>query len=541
MSLKSILFRKLSLLLLMLVSNMLMNAQITTGCNACAKGATIKEETGYCEVTGLTGYFVPPPNNASWELIFDEEFDGTPLDFDNIWDSPFHMTSVEDTSQWYTCYMRDNLAFGSSYAGNNLLHWINLQTQYEPGTVCDWVEFINNQAITHQITRDYTMPWLKTIPVFGPGKFEIHCKIPAVSGQWPAFWLYENDGGVHHGQELDIFEIKQDKPVGNQCLPDEDAGCDNPPFVLASDAGKRMMMTTHADPLTPGDNKSCTTQMCYLNSESLSNGWHTYSIDWDENYIKWYMDGNLVNEINRFYYSPLTMNTIKDLTFPSPKVKMQIIISSVVWATQVAYYTNIAYCGAPSTPNDFLVDYLRVWKRGCNNDPKTLRFDYDPVIFYDPNDAVVKAGSVDFSSNSPTWKVFNNQILKVGAQDEIKIVNFEAHLGSDFQATIEHCNEFDYGRSVQYQDEINYRNTVAHNLVLAPNPALGSFKIVAEKPVENASVLIYDLRGVKISETFYPMLSAADISLEEMSAGFYFVRVVSKSDQFLETHRLIKQ
>ncbi len=542
----SFIFRSSLTICLLMILFSTTYAQVTVQCNSCAGTGTYAGSTAYCNTIQIPGQFIPVNSNAPWELIYEEEFDDPDLHFDVEWDSPYNMTQEPtaynnyDDAYLYSCIRRNNLEFGSSVIGTNTETWVNLKTKYEPGSVCDWVEFdANLQPIVHQTTRDYTLPQLNTKAIYGPGKFEIHCKVPQISGQWPAFWLYENDGGVHTGQEIDVFEIKQDAMHANCSI---DPNCTNPEYTTVSQAGKRMMMTTHSNPLLLAE--PCTPQMCYINSEPFSNGWHTFTLVWDENYMQWFMDGNLVFERTRMsYYSPGNY-TYKELTFPSPKIGMEIKIGSIVWTDENMLYINGSgqnICGSPIAPNDFLVDYVRVWKRGCNNQPRTLKYDYDPITFYDANDAIVQAGTIDFSATSPAWEVNSNQVLKVGAINEIKIVNFEAKLGCDFTATINNCDELVYGRKAEAGDESSEikQEKTTPLFSISPNPSSTTIKLKSQSIVRKANIEIFDMLGKRVFFVNQEILKDTELNITSLNQGVYLLRI-SNDAGFLETHQIVK-
>ena len=103
----------------------------------------------------------------------------------------------------------------------------------------------------------YTSGIVTSLPhaKFSYGYFEIRAKLPKGQGIWPAFWL-TNDSTL----EIDGLEMLGNRPT-------------------------RIYQTLHR-------NKSQVYQGI-VDGPDYSAGFHTYGIDWQPNYVKWYIDGVL--------------------------------------------------------------------------------------------------------------------------------------------------------------------------------------------------------------------------------------------------------
>ena len=93
------------------------------------------------------------------------------------------------------------------------------------------------------------------------GVFEIRAQLPAVSGAWPAFWLLPTDGSAP--AEIDVFEQFGAQPN---------------------------MFTTTVHTGQSGHNAS----IGQTNQGATTTGFHTYTVDWEPDFITWYFDGNAV-------------------------------------------------------------------------------------------------------------------------------------------------------------------------------------------------------------------------------------------------------
>lgn len=100
---------------------------------------------------------------------------------------------------------------------------------------------------------------------WGPGhRVEIRAKLPGGIGTWPAIWMLPSDsvyGNWPHSGEIDIVES-----VG--CNPDKVYG------------------TVHTEAFNHMHNTQVGRE-----SQCDFKEWHTYTIDWENSTIRWYVDG----------------------------------------------------------------------------------------------------------------------------------------------------------------------------------------------------------------------------------------------------------
>jgi hypothetical protein len=170
---------------------------------------------------------------------------------------------------------------------------------------------------------DYLTSCIWSKKEFKYGYFECRCKAPEGKGLWPAFWLY----GQNQKDEIDFMEMKGerrfDTHVDIHC-PNE---CDKTPgtFGIKKDWGGWVKMR-----------------------EKLTNNWVVFSGVWLPNSLTYYVNGVPVSHFEGDFATP--MNVIANLSVardngpfnPGPDKKTVF-------------------------PNEFLVDYIRVWKP--MNDP----------------------------------------------------------------------------------------------------------------------------------------------------------------------------
>ena len=204
---------------------------------------------------------VAPPANGTKVLLWSQEFNGS-------------ANSVADTSAWSND-LGDGSIFGNPGWGNNELQYYTNDSARLDGA--------GNLAITATKTSSGyscyigTCYWksakltTKQKVSFKFGYLEARLKSPAGAGMWPAFWmlgsnLTENGGSVSwpDAGEIDIYE-----------------GKGSAPFTVWG--------TPH--------NRNIHSGGTINSSTSLTENFHTYAINWSQDRIQWYFDGQLFHEL----------------------------------------------------------------------------------------------------------------------------------------------------------------------------------------------------------------------------------------------------
>lgn len=164
--------------------------------------------------------------------------------------------------------------------------------------------------------RDYRSGMMSTSGKFAQtyGRFEIRCQVPRGRGLWPAFWLLPDP--PTWPPEIDILEI------------------------LGHETDRAYMSLHWPDPAKPGgDSLSVTGEH---KGTDFSDGFHTLAIEWEKGEIRWYIDGVERHRVTEHV----------------PDQPMFLLVNLAVGGE---------WAGAPTPetvfPADFLVDYVRVWKK----------------------------------------------------------------------------------------------------------------------------------------------------------------------------------
>ena len=133
----------------------------------------------------------PPPTSGSWELVWEDTFDGDALDTGN-WDVQTGNGVEEGIPGW----------------GNNELQYY----QEDNVTVADGLLTIEARAEAPNPGFNYTSGRIRTQGKvdFTFGRVEARIKVPSGQGLWSAFWLLGSDPAVYGDWpargEIDILE-----------------------------------------------------------------------------------------------------------------------------------------------------------------------------------------------------------------------------------------------------------------------------------------------------------------------------------------------
>ncbi|MDO5523945.1 MAG: glycoside hydrolase family 16 protein [Bacteroidia bacterium] len=170
------------------------------------------------------------------------------------------------------------------------------------------------------------------------GKVEVRAKIPVAPGSWPAIWLLGNKWEWPNCGEIDMMEyyIKNGAPsiLANACW-----GSNEKWKAVWDDA---IIPFTH-----------------FLEKDSeWADKFHTWVMDWDEDFIRLYLDDELLNEIDL----SKTFNQGYDGNFENP-------FSNNIDGFGHYILLNLAIGSGGGTPDDaqfplvYEIDYVRVYQK----------------------------------------------------------------------------------------------------------------------------------------------------------------------------------
>ncbi len=198
-----------------------------------------------------------PPAGRHWQLVFDDEFDGSRLNAD----------------RWVTCYdWYDAAHDGCTNNGNFEQEWYRasqvsvsnghatLTAQPRPtlgwsGSYEQTYPYISGLISTGRPSYDAAPKWSTSY-----GYMEARLKTDGGQGLWPAFWLL---------------------PTDHSWPPEIDA------MELVGSAPHQLLATYHWPDAAGHPQKDATT----YSAGDFTAGWHTYAVNWQPGRIDWYADG----------------------------------------------------------------------------------------------------------------------------------------------------------------------------------------------------------------------------------------------------------
>lgn len=239
-----------------------------------------------------------------------------------VWEDNFDTDGLPSSNNW-AYEIGDGSSQGIPGWGNNELQYYTDRT--ENVVVEDGVLKIIARSESFQ-GSNYTSGRILTKGLFQQkyGRFEARIKLPWGKGLWPAFWMLgENSDGAEWPQigEIDIMENRGDEPT-----------------------------ITHGSIHGPGYSAGEAVTKKYDLNKRLDTEFHIYGIEWGPNYINYYVDDVLYNQITP---DDLPENT--DWVFNERE--FYIILNVAVGGS---------FAGSPSSntvfPQVMEVDYVKVYQ-----------------------------------------------------------------------------------------------------------------------------------------------------------------------------------
>ena len=257
-----------------------------------------------------------------WELVFNDEFSGNTLDT-SVWNYVTGYYINDDPGTW-------------GWGNNELEHYtdsprnVNVQngvlnlTAYEEPKSFPQDPSRYAQYSSGKITTENKFS-------FKYGRIDFRAKLPVGDGLWPALWLLPDDdtyGTWAASGEIDVMEAR-----GR--IPESTSG--------ALHFGGTWPSNTHlSEPFT------------FTDGGRIDTDFHTYSVVWEENMIKWYVDGNLFFFLNSDQWYT-TASSSKTAPFDK---EFYIIMNLAVGG----WFDNGITPKAGDIPATMQVDYVRVYK-----------------------------------------------------------------------------------------------------------------------------------------------------------------------------------
>ncbi len=206
-----------------------------------------------------------PPEREGYKLVWNDEFNYKGQPDPKVWSFEKGFARNEEL-QWY---QSDN-----AVCKNGVLTITGRKEQIKNTNF----DATSNSWQKNREYAGYTSSSLKTEgkKEFQYGRFEIRVKIPTASGAWPAIWTLGKSMEWPSNGEIDIMEYYRIKDV---------------PHILANTAwGTEQRFNAKWD-------SSATPFSHFLEKDpNWADKFHIWRMDWDEEYIRLYLDDELLNE-----------------------------------------------------------------------------------------------------------------------------------------------------------------------------------------------------------------------------------------------------
>lgn len=268
-----------------------------------------------------------------------------------VWEDNFSANDLDET-KW-----THQIGTGSQYG---LWGWGNGELQFyqaENTTISNGIATISVKQEPDGIVNSwgnssyYSSSRITTKDLFSFRYGKVEARIKSIDGQgfWPAFWLLPVDGDWPCDGEIDIMEH-----WGNNYLTNSTTGAAHIGTCPYS-------QSTHFY-----QNFSS-----YISTGSYADDFHTYSIIWKEDTIKWYVD-----DVEQFTLTPSSFSSIPNQSdWPFNSNQWYIILNLAI--TQSGPNVNTVF------PNKIEIDYVRVYQDNVSaKDHEAI----DEIVVY-PNPA----------------------------------------------------------------------------------------------------------------------------------------------------------
>ena len=255
------------------------------------------------------------------ELIWHEEFDGNgPVD-ESVWNFEQGFVRNEE-HQWYqkeNAYRKDGL--------------LVIEGRLDSIPNPRYREGSRNWKTNRQYAR-YSAASINTRGKFSFqfGRMEVRARIPAVMGSWPAIWTLGNEMPWPSGGECDVMEYYHVDGVPH-ILANAACGDDRPNHAVWNSKRIPYSHFLEKDP--------------YWNEK-----FHIWVMDWDKDFIRIYLDDELLNEIDLSKMVNGSIGQHKNPFHQPHYILLNLAIGGI----------NGGRPQPDAFPMRYEVDYVRVWK-----------------------------------------------------------------------------------------------------------------------------------------------------------------------------------
>ncbi|MBR6580758.1 MAG: family 16 glycosylhydrolase [Ruminococcus sp.] len=282
-----------------------------------------------CAISAVSALFATSVEAIadSYKLIWSDEFENDSLNMTN-WSYELGNWKLDENGNYIT----------NGWGNNEQQFYTDKNASVEDGILTISARY-ENYTDAVQGNYEYTSARISTQHKFSTcgGRIEVRSRCDSGKSLWPAIWMLpENSlyGGWAASGEIDIME-------GWGSTPEKICG------------------TIHFGDVWP-NNTYLTNDFLFESGDSTEN-WHTYAIEWDKDYIRWYVDDILYSEQTEWY----SVNR----PYPAPFDQNFYIILNLAVGGQFDGVNGIH--GDPSIfangEKQFQIDYVRVYENTASD------------------------------------------------------------------------------------------------------------------------------------------------------------------------------
>ncbi|WP_150272787.1 family 16 glycosylhydrolase [Paenibacillus tepidiphilus] len=330
------------------------------------------------------------PAIAGMNLLWQDEFSGTALDTSK-WNYETGYYISQDPNSW-------------GWGNAELQHYTNsTQNVFVSGGQLN-IRALNDHRSFPQDPNRYAEYSSGKINTKGHmsleyGRVDIRAKLPTGDGIWPALWMLPEDavyGAWAASGEIDIMEAK-----GR--LPGTTSGA------------------VHFGGQWPV-NRYIAGEYHFPQGQTFANDYHVYSMVWEDDNIKWYVDGKFFFKVSRGQWYSVAAPNNPNAPFDEP---FYLIMNLAVGG----HFDGGRTPAASDIPATMQVDYVRVYKEGTGGNPGNPGSIAVTGVTVAPSASQVEVGKsvqltasvapANATNKAVTWSVSNPGVASVNASGSV--------------------------------------------------------------------------------------------------------------------------
>ena len=213
-----------------------------------------------------TSVVLPSGVEERFKLVLEDRFEGPELD-NKKWKATKGVPRDPEMVNSIHYYKPENV----EVSDGSLKLWVRRDTMPNK----EYKTWIDVAMVSFTYDFEFSSAEIESAEKYGYGMYEIRCKLPRGKGYWPAFWMYGEPQGRNN--ELDVFEFWNEGAFLRRFVPRRLSSVQH--------------MTAHFDGgMSKGSQRGV----------DASEGFHTYTLIWDDCKILWFFDGELRRSLYQY-------------------------------------------------------------------------------------------------------------------------------------------------------------------------------------------------------------------------------------------------